>query len=98
MNQLMPEPHRGLHDQYIRRYMKTGVARIIGIGRESTAVTKSGRIFPVELAVAEMNMNGQRLFAGMLRDMTTRKRAEKADAKSLFVANMVRSLSFLWLL
>lgn len=36
-----------------------------------------------------MFMNGQRLFAGMIRDLTTRKRAEIADAKSLFVANMV---------
>ena len=30
---LMPAPHREKHDQYINRYLETGKARIIGIGR-----------------------------------------------------------------
>ncbi|WP_290636782.1 PAS domain S-box protein, partial [Aquisalimonas sp.] len=30
---LMPEPHRSQHDHYIRRYLETGVRRIIGMRR-----------------------------------------------------------------
>lgn len=75
---LMPPPYRQDHDAYIARYLTTGEARIIGIGREVQGRHKDGRIFPVELAVGEGNLAGQRLFAGVMRDITDRKRAESA--------------------
>ena len=33
VNMLMPEPDRSRHDEYIRRYLKTGEARIMSLGR-----------------------------------------------------------------
>lgn len=72
----MPEPYRSAHDGYLRRFMETGDARIIGIGREVVGRRKDGSQFPLDLAVGEMTVNGQRQFTGILRDISERKQAE----------------------
>ncbi len=46
---LMPEPDRGKHGGYIRRYLKTGEARIVGRTREVTGRRKDGTTFTVLL-------------------------------------------------
>jgi two-component system sensor kinase FixL len=74
---LMPSPYRENHDGYLARYLRTGEKRIIGIGREVLAQRKDGTIFPVELAVGEVRAEGRRLFAGFVRDVSTRQRAEQ---------------------
>ena len=75
---LMPSPHREQHDIYIGNYLRTGRAKIIGIGREIVARRKDGTIFPMELAVSEVRLADRRLFTGFIRDITERKEAEKA--------------------
>ena len=74
---LMPEPYRAEHDGYIDRYLNTGEARIIGYGRVVKGLTKDGAIFPMELAVGEARSNGQRLFTGFIRDLTSRQKMEE---------------------
>jgi two-component system CheB/CheR fusion protein len=75
---LMPHSFSAQHDKYIDRYLRTGRAVIIGIGREVDARRKDGSTFPVELAVSEFKHAGQRRFTGILRDVSNRKRLEKA--------------------
>ena len=70
------------HDGYLRRYLTTGERRIIGIGREVVARRKDGTTFPVDLAVGEAVIDGRRLFTGVVRDITERKRAEEAIRES----------------
>lgn len=79
---LMPEPYQSEHDNYLARYLKTGEKRIIGIGREVTAQRKDGTIFPMELAVGELTIDGQTKFTGFIRDITSRRDAEDDLAKS----------------
>ena len=67
---LMPEPDRFRHQQYIDRYLATGKARIIGIGREVEAQRKDGSRVPVYLAVSEFSVGGERRFAGVLHDVS----------------------------
>jgi PAS domain S-box-containing protein len=66
VNILMPSPYREEHDEYLSRYLRTGVHHIIGIGREVTGRRRDGTTFPVHLSVGEMSVNGERKFTGML--------------------------------
>jgi signal transduction histidine kinase len=72
----MPQPHRDLHDQYIRQYLHTGIKKIIGVGREVDGMRKDGTIFPISLAVTEVKLESQRLFLGMVRDLTEQVKQE----------------------
>ena len=73
---LMPEPYRSEHDSYIRNYLETGNARIIGLGREAQGKRKSGAVFPIDLSVGEIPTDEQPKFVGIVRDITERKRSE----------------------
>jgi len=50
--------------------------RANGIVREVTGRLKNGQTFPMEIAVSEMRLGGQRFFTGVLRNITARKHAE----------------------
>jgi two-component system CheB/CheR fusion protein len=75
---LMPAPYRQEHDGYMANYLRTGHARIIGIGREVVGRRKNGATFPMDLSVSEVRLDDRRLFTGFVRDITERKQLEKA--------------------
>ncbi len=73
---LMPDPEQSNHDSYVRRYVESGVVHIIGSEREVVAKRKGGELFPAELGVSEIRLGDNRLFIGVLRDISERKAAE----------------------
>ncbi len=77
VSMLMPAPVAAGHDQFIGNYIRTGEATIIGIGRESEGLRKNGEVFPLELAVSEVALRGERMFVGILRDLSEKKAHEE---------------------
>lgn len=75
---LMTDANRGGHDGYITRYLDTGEAKIIGIGREVEGLHKNGHVIALDLSVGRLEIEGRTLFTGILRDITARKKAEAA--------------------
>ncbi len=87
---LMPEPYRGHHDGYVGNYRRTGVPKIIGIGREVLGLRKDGSVFPMDLAVSEFTIDGRRAFVGIVRDISEKKDAERR--KEEFLAMLAHEL------
>ena len=82
VNMLMPQPYAAEHDAYLANYLRTGVKKIIGIGREVSGKRKDGSIFPMELSVGEARDGDTPIFVGIIRDITERKAAEIALRES----------------
>ena len=77
VHRLLRPQDRQWHQEEIERYRRTGQSRVVGVGlREGMAARKSGAVFPVEIALGEMQIGGRRLFIAALRDISERKRAE----------------------
>jgi two-component system sensor kinase FixL len=72
---LMPEPYHGEHDGYLSHHRRTGEKRIIGIGREVVGRRKDHSTFPMYLSVGEGELSGQRIFVGIIHDLTERNAA-----------------------
>lgn len=83
VSMLMPDPYRSKHDGYLDSYLRTGVAKIIGVGREVLGRRKDGSVFPIDLSVTECKQQTAecRRFIGVVRDITERKQAEEHHAR-----------------
>jgi PAS domain S-box-containing protein len=77
VSKLMPEPDRSAHDGYLRHYIATGESHILGKGREVMGQHKDGRRFPVLLTLGESMEGDERIFVGILHDMTAFREAQK---------------------
>jgi PAS domain S-box-containing protein len=76
VSMLMPPEHAEAHDEFIRRYVEGGEAKIIGIGRELLGRRKDGALFPIELGVGDSSDDRRQRFTGIVRDLTERKALE----------------------
>jgi two-component system sensor kinase FixL len=76
VSELMPQPDRGLHDGYLKRYRSSGERHIIGIGRIVTGKRRDGTTFPMHLSVGEMQSGGEPYFTGFVRDLTEHQQTQ----------------------
>ncbi|EOQ96558.1 PAS domain S-box protein [Leptospira wolbachii serovar Codice str. CDC] len=78
VNILMPNPYQTEHDQYLSNYLRTGNAKIIGVGRETEAIKKDGTVFPIRLAIGHTKLPQDDIFVGLISDITERIIIENA--------------------
>ena len=70
--------HASNHDAYLKRYLETGITKIIGKKREVPARKKNGEEFPVELGIVEVKHgDNEHLFCAFVKDLTDQKKAEQ---------------------
>ena len=79
---LIPDFSPGNDNASLDYYRASAEARAMGLGREVVGRRQDGSRFPLEIAVSEMWLGGQRYFTGILRDITARKQAEEALLKA----------------
>ena len=104
ISMLMPAPYRSHHDGYLRKYLAGGQPQVIGRGREVRGRRKDGSIFPMEIGVSEVDLGDYRVFTGVVRNISERKRVEQElllarkaaesanQAKSEFLSSMSHEL------
>ncbi|WP_282166903.1 PAS domain S-box protein [Shewanella japonica] len=81
---LMPMADRFMHDGYIQDYLKGGDAKIVGLGggRALKAQHKEGHLFPIELSISKMEIDGDVLFLGFIKDMSELKKEQASAART----------------
>ncbi|MEG3617969.1 PAS domain S-box protein [Magnetovibrio sp. PR-2] len=82
ISMLMPDPDKGDHDRYLQTYLTQKTRSAVGVSREVTGVRKDGTLFPLDLAVTEMQIRDRKMFLGITRDITDRKQAEEELRRS----------------
>lgn len=75
---LMPTRYAAYHDGHLQTYHAGGPSKAFGRPRELEGLRKDGSVFPIELSLAEMRLGRSRLYTGVIRDITERKRTEAA--------------------
>jgi PAS domain S-box-containing protein len=70
---IVPHHHRDAHRCGMARYLANGVPVVIGRRVEVEGLHASGRVFPIELSIAETRMDDSRFFVATLRDITSQK-------------------------
>ncbi len=79
---IIPERFREAHLAGVKRASGGGEHHVIGRTVELAALRADGSEFPVELSLSTWTNDGARFFAGIIRDVTERKRAEQELAEA----------------
>jgi two-component system sensor histidine kinase/response regulator len=84
----------------IIQFAETGEGPLLGTTKETIAINREGRTFPVDISLSRLHIDGKWCAVGTVRDITERKAAEEAirrakemaeeaaQAKADFLANM----------
>ncbi len=76
VSMLMTAEHAPHHQGYVRRYVSSGERRLENWSRRLTARRRDGGEIPIELALGDVTIVGQRAFIGVIRDITDRVQNE----------------------
>ncbi len=87
---LMPEPYRSDHDGYLSRYKLRGHGDALNITRELQGLRSDGSVFPLDLTITEMQVGGELMFTGVVRDITERN--ENDRIKREFISTVSHEL------
>lgn len=94
---LMPPEDAARHDGWLARRTPGAGTSLIGRSRQLQGRRVDGTLFPVEITVTEMRIDGERQFVALLRDQTAALAAQARiaeTARALQAANGLREAVF----
>ena len=74
---LMPGLHSNIHDRYFSGNREKGALDTASVVNEFEAVHKNGSVFPIEIAITEIQMKEKILYTAAICDISERKKAEE---------------------
>jgi PAS domain S-box-containing protein len=74
---IIPPPYKAEHRDYVRRYMATREARMIGKHARLSAQRRDGREFPISISFSVAEIRENLYFTGIIRDITEYKELEE---------------------
>lgn len=80
---LVPSPHKEKHDSYIDNHNRTGINKIIGIGRDVEGLHKNGDLIPISLSISKMHIEDKIYYSAVTRDISL----EIASREQLLASN-----------
>ena len=75
---IIPPQYREAHERGLQRFLNTGEGPLLNKRIEITAVHRTGREFPVELAISSAKIADSWTFSAFVRDISDRRQAEEA--------------------
>ncbi len=77
LGDLLTEPHRRTYSGLISRWRRGGGEEFLGQTREVVARRADGGPFPIELALSDLELDGEPALIAVARDITERTRAQE---------------------
>lgn len=74
---IIPEQFREAHRKGMAHYRQTGTGPVLNKAIEISALHRSGREFPIELAIVPIKNGKEEFFCAFIRDITQRKKAQE---------------------
>lgn len=74
---IIPERYREAHRNGLKHLAETGEGPVLGKRLEIEGVHENGTVFPIELAINNVDVGGKQLYTAFIRDITDRKEAER---------------------
>ena len=88
---LMPQRFRAAHERGMARVAASGKSRLVNETLEVSGISKDGGEFPVELSLSNWKSGDHTFYAGIIRDISTRKQHEKE--REALIDNLKKSLA-----
>jgi PAS domain S-box-containing protein len=73
---LMPEPMKSQHDACVASYLDDNKETRVNNSLETLGMRRDGSVFSIEISLAEAWLNQDKIFIGIIRDITERKKTE----------------------
>ncbi|MES2154386.1 MAG: ATP-binding protein [bacterium] len=92
---IIPEKYRAAHSAGLQKYLATGDGPVLHKRIEIVGLRADGSEIPVELAIIPFKAAGQAMFAGYLRDLSDRMRAQEEIRRRTATVQLLQQVPLL---